>query len=224
MIDKHKTANVNQVSSLKTIQLGPHIVASEASDELIKILLQKGNEVRTPENDFTKKLAGRIKHEYTYGENTDWFVSMFHDHVANYLRTTPWGSTRKCLDKMDVVNWELSSLWINYQKSKEYNPPHNHLGDLSFIIYPKIPKDISKETSNDSVSPGNIVFEYGDKHFSQFLSFNNVGANIEPYDGLIIIFPAWLSHHVYAFESDVERVSVSGNIKIKHDFLKITEN
>ena len=59
---------------------------------------------------------------------------------------------------------------------------------------------------------------------SQFLSFNNVGANIEPYDGLIIIFPAWLSHHVYAFESDVERVSVSGNIKIKHDFLKLTEN
>ena len=35
-----------------------------------------------------------------------------------------------------------------------------------------------------------------------------------------MIFPAWLSHHVYAFESDVERVSVSGNvadsIKIKH--------
>ena len=34
-----------------------------------------------------------------------------------------------------------------------------------------------------------------------------------PETGLLIIFPAYLTHHAYVFESkDVERVSVSGNI------------
>jgi len=28
----------------------------------------------------------------------------------------------------------------------------------------------------------------------------------------IFIFPAWLPHHVNAFKSDVERISVSGNL------------
>ena len=33
----------------------------------------------------------------------------------------------------------------------------------------------------------------------------------------LLIFPAWLTHYVHAFKSDVERISVSGNIKFKYD-------
>ena len=33
-----------------------------------------------------------------------------------------------------------------------------------------------------------------------------------PKTGDAFIFPAWLVHHVHAFKSDVERISVSGNI------------
>ena len=30
-----------------------------------------------------------------------------------------------------------------------------------------------------------------------------------------MIFPAWLPHHVMGFKSDVERISVSGNLNFK---------
>jgi len=212
--------NSNQVDILP---FGPHVVMTEASDEFIQILLEKGKEIRNPEHDHTKALAGRIKNEYLYEDPRDWFVPLFEEHVFNYLRTTPYGLTRENLDRLDVVRWDLYALWINYQKCKEYNPPHNHTGDLSFIIYPDIPDVIREERGHDNVNPGNVVFEYGDRHFSNFLSFNNIITNIQPYTGLILIFPAWLSHHVYAFESDVERVSVSGNIKLQHDFYSLME-
>ena len=45
------------------------------------------------------------------------------------------------------------------------------------------------------------------------LSITRVG--FLPKVGDIVIFPSWLQHHVNAFKSDVERISVSGNIKIK---------
>ena len=212
--------NSNHVDIL---HFGPHVVASRASNEMIKILLEKGKEIRNPEHDYTTELAGRIKNEYLYEDFGDWFVPLFQEHMVNYLRTTPFGLTGENLDRMDIVRWDLISLWINYQKCKEYNPPHNHKGDLSFIIYPDIPDVIREEKSHDNVEPGNVVFEYGDRHFSNFLSFNNISANIQPYTGLILIFPAWLSHHVYAFESDVERVSVSGNITLQHDFQSLRE-
>ena len=67
---------------------------------------------------------------------------------------------------------------------------------------------------HNSAAPGNIVFEYGERHFGDFLSFCGTNLNVIPEKGLVIIFPAWLTHHVYPFESDVERVSVSGNISL----------
>ena len=41
----------------------------------------------------------------------------------------------------------------------------------------------------------------------------------------MFIFPAWLKHWVYPFQSDCERVSVSGNVKdhVKIKHLKLFE-
>ena len=35
--------------------------------------------------------------------------------------------------------------WINYQKQNGFNPPHDHDGKLSFVIYLKIPEELKKE-------------------------------------------------------------------------------
>ena len=60
--------------------------------------------------------------------------------------------------------------------------------------------------------PGKIVFEHGvDMPFS-IGQFNRL-----PEVGDIIIFPAWLTHYVHAFKSDVERISVSGNINFTNE-------
>ena len=46
-------------------------------------------------------------------------------------------------------------------------------------------------------------------------SFSNNCFRHLPEVGDLFIFPAWLIHHVYAFKSDVERISVSGNIEFE---------
>jgi len=36
-----------------------------------------------------------------------------------------------------------------------------------------------------------------------------------PSDGDVYIFPSWMLHYVHAFKSDVERISVAGNIRLE---------
>ena len=49
----------------------------------------------------------------------------------------------------------LTHFWINIQQERQWQPKHNHTGDLSFVIYVKQPK------SNKS-AVGNITFSYGE--------------------------------------------------------------
>ena len=88
-------------------------------------------------------------------------------------------------------------------------------GDLSFVIYLQVPDEIERENDetaheHNNEGPGMILFDYG---MEMPLSINRIAHM--PRTGDAFIFPAWLIHHVYAFKSDVERISVSGNITLK---------
>ena len=39
----------------------------------------------------------------------------------------------------------LTALWVNYMKKHEFNPPHDHSDQLSFVIFLKVPEEITKE-------------------------------------------------------------------------------
>ena len=119
--------------------------------------------------------------------------------------------------------YDLEALWCNFQGSGDFNPPHDHGGSLSWVIFLQIPeklKDENKKYKGRSAGPGGITFLYGDgpreavTHHSFF-----------PEEGDMFIFPAWLKHWVYPFRSDCERISVSGNVKdhIKIKNLKLFE-
>ena len=57
----------------------------------------------------------------------------------------------------------LKSLWVNFQKKYEFNPPHTHDDDLSFVIYTKIPDGLEEECKtsvSNSPGPGCIVFDF----------------------------------------------------------------
>ena len=83
-------------SNPEILMFGPHVVMSEASDELIETLLRKGNEIRgKEEHDFTHGLAGRIKEEYQYYGWNEWFVPLFHKHVIEYVSATPRSRSRE---------------------------------------------------------------------------------------------------------------------------------
>ena len=194
---------------------GPFTIQSTIDQEFIDILLEKGNESREKNLDNRKILAGQMDYEYYYEDFKEWFVPLFDPYISAYQI----GAMKDGLQlfKKPVIGYEMISLWINYQQAYEYNPPHNHGGDLSFVIYLQVPEEIVKENEktkdvHNNPGPGMICFDIGpDMPF--YIGVNNM----MPKAGQAFIFPAWLTHYVHAFKSDVERISVSGNITFKYD-------
>ena len=41
----------------------------------------------------------------------------------------------------------MSSMWVNFQRQYEFNPPHDHDGCLSFVIYLSIPEKLKRTCS-----------------------------------------------------------------------------
>jgi len=204
---------------------GPFLMQSKMDGESIKTLLDKGDECRIKGLDNRKHLAGDLDHEYYYDEFESWFPNLFDSYIDAYIdalvnvwnvRLSPEypNSTNIDNDKFDDVSWNVSGLWINYMQARDFNPPHNHNGDLSFVIYLKVPEELKDEwvkrkPEHNNAGPGSIQFNWGDdKH----LSVSN--RSYFPATGMVLLFPAWLKHYVVGYRSEVERISVSGNINL----------
>ena len=200
----------------KIQEWGPFTILASIDQEFIDILLKKGNESRQKKLDYRSKLAGMIDNEYYLAENLDeWFILRFLNYINAYID----GVTKHLQQpfKSPPVSWALSALWINYQQAKEYNPPHHHDGDLSFVMYLQVPDEIRKENVemkgvHRNIGPGMINFSHGEE-----MPFCITQSSKMPEVGDLYIFPAWLTHYVHAFKSDVERISVSGNIVFKYE-------
>ena len=188
---------------------GPFLFESKVDNEFVNLLLEKGNESREKNLDERSRLAGVIENQFYYENYREWFAPKFSSYLSNYMEAL---KESYCFVSEEMLDWELTNLWINYQKALEYNPPHNHRGDLSFVIYLQVPDELKKEYETmrrvrQNTGPGTIVFDYGVElpfSINNFFKFPNVGD--------LFIFPTWLNHYVHAFKSDVERISVSGNI------------
>ena len=96
----------------------------------------------------------------------------------------------------------------------EYNPPHNHSGDLSFVTFLKLPpweEELKNHIAN-SPPPGSLVFQNELDATPQHSQWKTTNAKMFPYIGVLWIFPALLSHVVYPYKTPGERISVSGNL------------
>jgi len=201
---------------------GPLLIETNVDREFVDLLLEKGQQAKL---DARKYLAGKLDKEFFYEDYEDWFLPRISPYVTMYFENlvqhSPISMTEKFMEMdKDSNYWYLDTPWINYQRANEYNPPHNHAGHLSFVIYLQVPEELFKEyeetkDSSNSGGAGVINFQYGES-----LPFNAVGYQQMPQEGMILIFPSWLTHHVFAFKSDVERISVSGNVNINPDLIR----
>ena len=192
---------------------GPFTIETQITQEFADMLLEKGNESRQKNLNYSKTLAGQMDHEYYY-EDTNykyWFCPFFDLYINSY-RTGIFEENLRFFHRQ-IVDYEVMSLWINYQQPTEYNPPHNHGGDISFVIYLQVPEEIVIENEktkheHNNPGPGMICFDLGPE-----MPFSVTRIAKMPQVRDIFIFPAWLPHHVNAFKSNVERISVSGNLR-----------
>ena len=194
---------------------GPLLVKTTIPEELrLKFL----NEAKASTLDFETKLAGMIKKEVGFRDSKifiPFFTQMFDMYADAQFKWAPEVGAKPEDFKQQYT---LDSLWANFQGPGDFNPPHDHGGALSWVIYLTIPEALKEEQAaykGRSAGPGGITFIYGEgprtfiTHHSHF-----------PQEGDMFLFPAGLKHWVYPFKSDCTRVSVSGNvgdsIKIKH--------
>ena len=194
----------NKKIPVTTFNWGPCIIRLKMEDEYKKLFLE---EAKKNKEDYRGKLAGILDHETGYGsESKEKLLPILSMYLGIYDQMYE-KFTMKPYDKKP--EYILSALWINHQKQHEYNPPHDHDGKLSFVIYLQIPEELKKEQKEykgKSCGPGGIQFVYGDgpRDCVTYQSFF-------PQEGEMYIFPAWLKHWVAPYKSDCTRISVSGN-------------
>ena len=195
----------NQQIQVNTMNWGPCVVHLKVLDNFKNILL---DEIKKSKDDYREKLAGQIEKEIGYTqESRDKIIP----HLSPYL-----GIYDECFQRYQNKKYDkkpeyaLTALWCNFQKQNEFNPPHDHDGKLSFVIYLSVPESLKKENeayNGKSCGPGGIQFLYGEgiRDCITYMSYF-------PKDGEMFIFPAWLKHWVSPYKSDCVRISVSGNV------------
>jgi hypothetical protein len=185
---------------------GPCCMHIRISEEFHKKLLDEALKSRVKEQDYTDKLAGILKEEYEYKDK-----SMFVPEIAQILGVYDEAFQKWKNEKYGIKpHYVLTSLWVNFMKKHEYNPPHDHADQLSFVIFLDVPKEIKEEAKafkGQSGGPGSLSFVYGEGN-RQAITYQS----IIPQNRDMFVFPSWLKHYVAPFYSDVTRISVSGNV------------
>ena len=190
---------------VQTYIWGPCVIRFKIKDELKHLLIE---EAKISTKDFRENLAGQLDKEVGYGEESrNKVVPFISQYLGIYDQMFQKYRNKKYEKKPEYF---MSSMWVNFQRQFEFNPPHDHDGCLSFVIYLSIPDELKKEHAaykGKSAGPGGIQFLYGDGQRDCITYMSHF-----PQEGDMFIFPAWLKHWVSPYKSDVVRVSVSGNI------------
>ena len=164
-----------------------------------------------------RRLAGQIHESNLLIDKNDWFFNKsikplfvkYMDEFENLGSSAPVNQRHP---------YYLQKMWVNYQKEGEFNPPHDHNGVYSFVVWMKIPTKHFEQNKNPLSLKSNTHL------ISAFqFQYTNILGQIRPYvyemnpemEGTMLFFPAKLAHQVFPFYNcDEDRISISGNISL----------
>ena len=178
--------------------------------------------------DYSAQLAGNVKKEFRLSRKFIQEEENFYNILSKlahrmlavdlrgseeqmsfpYLRNAPAGTTN--IDRKYITGCQVLTVWCVSQWAGDFNPLHIHSGDLSGVLYLKVPEGLEEEYKNEDHHPavGDIEFIAGTPQ-----AFNRNNLQISPKVGEMYVFPAWLHHTAYPFRTkDQERRSLSFNI------------
>lgn len=165
-----------------------------------------------------EQLAGAIKEEYTVDPSKVPELLHYLDEMyatySNHFDKIP--SVVKGISFDADTKTELGTLWVNFQKKHEFNPIHHHDGLISFVIWIKIPFDITKEQALYNRGTVNVTsqFQFVYPGLTNDIVLKSFPVEKE-WEGTVLMFPASLNHCVYPFyTSDDYRISMSGNLAL----------
>ena len=101
---------------------------------------------------------------------------------------------------VDFYGWKKlpmmkpQQVWVNHMTAGDFNPPHIHHGDITFVLFVDVPKVIQKENikySGSSLGPGALSFNWGTNEIASKRDCIN-SVNVMPETGDFFIFPTML--------------------------------
>lgn len=117
---------------------------------------------------------------------------------------------------------EIANCWVNRtapvtQQSIELasSPPHAHAGYyIAFVYYPKA----TDASGNLVVLPPTNVQDMAipRTYISEDNMYTASRMHIPPKTGLLVAFPAWLTHYVEPNRTDEDRISIAINTRLPH--------
>lgn len=186
-----------------------------SKDDLLPIITEVNDMKKNPNRyqEANSILIGQIKSELRIKNSLKYLEQLLTPYVISYIDYINLYDYYTV--NMNNHTLTLNNAWVNFQKKYEVNPPHNHSGLVSFVLYLEIPYDYEKEKQ---VNPGKdsrhnlggtFSFIYPDP-------LGGIGSYFIKIDKTMIykclIFPSVLGHSVHPFySSNGSRISISGN-------------
>lgn len=163
-----------------------------------------------PRIDYSTKLASAVDKEFSIPMN---LIPDIKEKLEEY--SLDYHRRFNCATDSQTsrVKMTLQACWIVSQIAGDWNYLHSHAGDISGVLYLKIPKCMHQgidQSSKKALMPGGITFTEGRGGRYQRSSFSVV-----PKISSLYLFPSSLLHTVYPFFGDEERRSFSFNVDVK---------
>ena len=200
----------------------PNVGAIEGQlpEDTVDSLWKLIEESKKQPEDMKSELAGNISSSIRLDAKSPLLEDFVTNVIGSFIQQNinsfgpPW---RVTMEKGQ--GFILESLWANFQKKHEFNPPHDHAGVYSFVIWMQIPTSYAEQKKLPICVNSNA-----DNHISNFtFAYTNTLGRISTFaynmekevEGYMVMFPSELKHEVFPFyENDGERISISGNVVI----------
>ena len=176
------------------------------------------DDIRIPSEEDLPVLAGNISKSFFIQDKDNWFYDNVLKSFSENMYYRDWDNYYDCnvIQKSPPAEFALDTLWVNYQKQHEFNPPHLHNALYSFVVFMKIPTHWKEQHElpwlKGVMHPCASDFQFlmvEDKK----MHIQNIPLSPED-EGRILFFPAWLYHQVFPFYgTEEERITISGNIE-----------
>jgi len=122
------------------------VVEGQLSEDVVKNIWTVINEAREEPDDMKPELAGNISSSIRLDTSSplleEFRSELLPTFINNHIESfgPPWRRVMK-----EDEGFNLESFWVNFQKKHEFNPPHDHGGVYSFVIWMQIPTSFAEQ-------------------------------------------------------------------------------
>lgn len=176
----------------KVLSTQHQLLSVEFTDEWLAHLREQSETKRG--EDRSDLLAGECSYQPEWLDQKEWI-----EHLCKeYLKTF----------RPNLKDYQLDifASWLVFQKGDNFNPIHNHSGDISGVIYLDCPEDVVNENWEQGQSKQgglDILLNNGDLF------------HVRPKPGTGVLFNSLTNHCAYPYKSKIDTIRLSASFNAK---------